>query len=403
MKIFYSFLLFLISPILLFGQEKESHWINKDSLFKYVQPSASMQFWTTYTMGEEAQLSADGPLEPVQDRLNFFIRRARIGFKGKPYKNLSYKLTIQYDNVGKDKFTGARSGTNTGNLGILDAFMSWKMTNNDLASITFGYFHPQISRECITGDMFVNSFDKSPSQAYIRKFITGKSYGRSTGINIGGLTRKNILSVNYNVGIFSNNTTAEDTKKFPETSGKLWSPLLASRLTFSIGDPDIEKYAVNYGVNNRFNKRKGVTLGFNATHQGETEIFESNNAVGIDLLLNYSKLNIDAELFWLKRDVQGKSSEMRTGLVRLGYNLLLNKKIFIEPTVSYVTSEGDVNSIFQGQDNYMDFGLNWYLNKQNLKMSLHYILQDGEGDNGFTDGETFTKGNYLGYGLVVII
>jgi hypothetical protein len=395
----YLILIIFTIPFTLRSQEKENHWIKKDSLYKYVQPSASMQLWSTYTMGEEAQLTSNGPLEPVQDRLNFFIRRARIGFKGKPYKRLSYVLSIQYDNVGKDKFSGVRGSTNTGTLGILDAYMGWKITNNDLATVTFGYLHPQISRECITGDMLVNAFDKSPSQGYIRQHITGKGYGRATGVNIGGLKKKDLISFNYNVGIFNNNTTGD---KIAESSGKYWSPLLASRVTFSIGDSDIKTYAINYNANNFFNNRKGITIGFNASHQSKTDIFRTNQAVGIDLLLNYSKLNFDAELFWLKRNVKGNETEMRTGHVRLGYNMIIANKVFLEPTVSYVSLEGHGNTQFKGSDNYYDCGINWYLNKQNYKMSLHYVIQNGNGNNTVTDEKTFSKGNYLGYGLVVV-
>jgi hypothetical protein len=76
-------------------QAQENYWIKTDSLFKYVQPVASLQFWSTYTMGEKDQLTDNGPMESVQDRLNFLIRRARIGFKGKPYKKLSYAVMIR--------------------------------------------------------------------------------------------------------------------------------------------------------------------------------------------------------------------------------------------------------------------------------------------------------------------
>src|SRR5690349_2696957 len=135
---------------------QESYWIKTDSLFKYIQPSASLQLWSVYSMHEQAQLTTDGPLETVEDRVSFLARRARVGFKGKPYKKLSYNLSIQYDNLGKDKLSSLRGGTNTGTLGILDAYITVRLTNNELVSITTGYFHPQISRECITGDLLVN-------------------------------------------------------------------------------------------------------------------------------------------------------------------------------------------------------------------------------------------------------
>src|SRR5687768_3605181 len=103
MKIRYA-MLSVILALAFAGQAQEKHWIKTDSLFKFVQPVASLQLWSLYTMNEKVQLDPNSTMEPVQDRLSFMARRARFGFKGKPYKKLSYVLTVQYDNLGKDKF-----------------------------------------------------------------------------------------------------------------------------------------------------------------------------------------------------------------------------------------------------------------------------------------------------------
>src|SRR5690606_18566745 len=126
------------------------------------------------------------------------------------------------------------------------AYLTWKVSNNELLNLTFGYFHPQISRECITGDMLVNSFDKAVSQGYIRQHVNGKGYGRSTGINIGGLKKYEFFTIAYNSGFFNNNTTAEDLKNTPETSGLFWSPLFSNRLALTIGDAEKSAYSINY-------------------------------------------------------------------------------------------------------------------------------------------------------------
>ena len=97
-------------------------------------------------------------MEPVQDRLSFMARRARFGFKGKPYKKLSYVLTVQYDNLGKDKFSGARGGTNTGTFGVLDAYITWQLTKNELdlhfnglssSSNEPGMYHRRYARQLV--------------------------------------------------------------------------------------------------------------------------------------------------------------------------------------------------------------------------------------------------------------
>src|SRR6478736_4493823 len=194
-KIIYPSLLLLFVTLSSHVLAQESYFAKPDSLFKFIQPNASLQLWSVYSMDEKAQQVTNGPLEPVQDRLNFLARRARVGFKGRPYKSISYVLNIQFDNLGKDKYSAVRGSTNGGTLGILDAYMTWKVTKNDLFNVTAGFFQPQFSRECITGDLLVNSLDKSVSQSYVRQHITGKSYGRTTGVNLGGLKKLNLLTL----------------------------------------------------------------------------------------------------------------------------------------------------------------------------------------------------------------
>jgi hypothetical protein len=380
---------------------QEFKWVKTDSLFKYVQPVASLQLWGIYTMREQVQLSDNMPMEPVQDRLNFINRRARFGFKGKPYPRLSYTLTVQYDNLGKDRLGGIRGSTNSGQLGILDAFATWRITNSDAAYLTVGYFHPQFSRECITGDMNVNSFDKSPAQGYIRQHINGKSYGRSTGINIGGLRKNSSVTFHYNVGFFNNNTTAGN--DITESTGKYWSPLLVERIAISIGDHDQKAYAINYDVNNFFNERKGITIGFNSTYQGRTDIFSSNRAYGFDVMMNYGHLNLDIERVTMFRKMEGQNYQENTFQAKLGWNFILKQRFFLEPAVMYVSFDGDAGMPYSGVEEMLDFGVNWYLNKKNLKLSAHYILQNGSGDNGYTDERTFRKGDFIGVGWVLII
>ncbi|HEY5919348.1 MAG TPA: porin [Chryseolinea sp.] len=384
------------------GHAQEEHWWKPDSLYKSVQPVASLQLWSLYTMNEKAQVDPNGIMEPVQDRVSFMARRARFGFKGKPYKKLSYVLTVQYDNLGKDKFSGARGGTNTGTFGVLDAYITWQVTKDDLVNISTGYLHPQMSRECITGDMLVNSFDKSPSQGYIRQHIVGKNYGRSTGVNVGGLKKGNV-QIGYNVGVFNNVTTAADGKALPETTGKYWSPVTIERVTFSFGDPDMKTYSLNYDVNNFWNKRKGVTIGVYSSQQGRTDIFSHNLAMGADLLFNFANLNVDAEWSRLERNVEGLHYLAETGHIRAGYNLIIAKKFFLEPCIAVVAYDGDNGGQFSGKDRSYDFGLNWYLNKKSNKLSIHYVKQSGSGDNSYTDGETFQKGDFVGLAYVLIL
>jgi len=399
-QIIFFIILFLAA---LASQAQESFWRKPDSLFTFAQPVASLQFWSLYTHGEQAQFTANGPLEKADDRVSFMIRRARFGLKGKPYPGLSYVVMVQYDNLGKDKLSGARGPTNTGQLGILDVYVTYILDKKQHFALTAGYFHPQVSRECITGDMNVNSFDKSNTQGYIRQHITGKSFGRTTGINLGGFIRKNsTVTFGYNAGVFGNNTTAADQKTFPESTGKLWRPLFAERLTISIGDPDMTSYALNYSTNNYFGKRNGITLGVNGSQQGRTDSFHSNTTFGVDMLLNYKNLNLDAEYFDLYRVVEGDRQHGQTLQARAGYNLILANRFYIEPTVM-ATSFESKNGTPSGEDRTLDVGVNWYLNKKECKLMVHYVKQTGHGSNSYTDETTFRKGDFVGMGLTLLL
>ncbi len=390
------FLLFITLSSNVFAQE--SYWAKPDSLFKFIQPNASLQLWSVYSMDEKAQLTPNGPLEPVQDRLNFLARRARVGFKGKPYKSISYVLNIQFDNLGKDKYSAVRGGTNAGTLGILDAYMTWRITQNELLNATVGFFQPQFSRECITGDLLVNSLDKSVSQSYVRQHITGKSYGRTTGINLGGLKKVNLLTLEYNVGLYDNNSTSSEA----ETSGFSWSPLTVERLAITFGDAEKKSYAINYDANNHFNKRKGITIAGYSSQQNKSDLFSSNFSVGTDVQFNFKNLNLDGELNWLQRTREGETFKAQTGHIRAGYNVIIANKYFVEPTFMVTQFNGQDGYASTGEDRLYDIGVNWYLNKKSSKLSLHYILQEGHGVNGYTNGTTFQKGNYGALAYVII-
>ncbi|MDO1448107.1 porin [Rhodocytophaga aerolata] len=397
MKKYILLLSAFVLPGLAFCQQ--STFLKQDSLYKFIQPFAVVQSWATYTMGEKARLSPDESLEPVVNRLNITARRARLGFKGTPYKNFSYYLSLFYDNLGRDRYSGTRAGINDGQIGVWDAFMSWKMSSkHDLATLTFGYFRPQLSRECITAYTAVNSFEKSLSQTYIRQHMMGKNHGRTMGINIGGLKKEGFVSMNYNVGLFNNNTTSSQT----ETAGVLYSPLLTGRLAFSFGDPEMDKYGISYDIN-YFNKRKGVTIGVNASRQGHTDIYNLNMTKGVDVLVNYLNFNMDGEWMALDRSTEVKQVHARTGHIRGGYNLIINKKLFIEPTFLMTFYDGQEGGQFNGQDRIYDAGVNWYMNKKNCKLGLHYVWQEGHGKNGYTDGVTFEKGDYVGLGFLIML
>ena len=128
----------------------------------------------------------------------------------------------------------------------------------------------------------------------------------------------------------------------------------------------------------------------------EKQICFQSNTNGVDILFNYLNFNLDGEWLHLNRQKEGAKYHSETGHIRAGYNLVIDKKVFLEPAFMVTAFNGEAGSQFSGTDRIYDAGINWYLNKKNCKLSLHYVWQEGAGKNGFTDGKTFEKGDYAG-------
>ncbi len=370
----------------------QSFFTSEDTNYTYIKPYAMLQLWGVYSMDEKF-VNNNGSLEAVQDRANLFFRGARLGFKGNPYKGLSYNLMLAYDNLGQDRFTSIRANSNDIGFDVFEATLAYRVSQStDLLNVTAGFFRPQISRESLTGPWAVNSFDKAPSQNYVRNHLVRRGTGRAMGVNIGGMQQQFATGFNYNVGMFNTNNT----------EGRLWSPLLVARAGITLGLEEMEDYSTNYNIN-YFNKRRGLTISGGIAHQGQTDSFEYNTTYSGDFLFNFDNLNIDGEINLLERNYQGGFYSYETGHIRMGYNIVIAKKYFIEPTVMYSYFNTIKNGPLSGYDKTYDIGINWYINKNNLKLNLHYVIQEGKGVNLYTDGISFQKGNYLGLGLQLLI
>lgn len=407
-------------------------WFAKNELFK-PEFKTMVQLWGLYSMGMQVYNKDLKAYEPVDDRLNFHLRRARFVVTGEPYQRLKYTVAFFYDQIGRDVLA---SGVGTSNkadpsAGIWDAFFHWKISKNESLNLVGGWFRPQMQRESITAAWAVNSFEKSMSQNYVRTHLVGTGPGRATGLNLGGLMQWDMgfvkkAALNYNLGIF-NPVTAELSGT---SSGKKFSPLVAGRVSLSLGDPELTKYGIAYDIN-FFNKRRGGSLDFNFSSQGATDLFKSSRAFGPGLLFNWGPLNLDGEWIWLVRegkrtlengDVRNFTVTSRTGHFRVGANIPAGRFV-IEPTVLAMQFDGAMDASGQadaaavkessGQETTFDAGLNWYLDGKNLKLMVHYTWRKGDaGDAG--DGSqvnmyfsqngvgAIRRGDWLGVGLNAI-
>jgi hypothetical protein len=383
----------------------QNWFVPKDSSFTFFRPSAMLQLWGIYSINEKQDLDGNGEPENLDDRFDVFLRRARLGFSGQPYSKVCYTVVLFYDNLGKDVFTAHKGGGNDGStFGIWDAFLTYRFSNNEGLNLVAGYFRPQFGRENITSAWSVNSLEKSFSQTYSRLHLTGKNNGRATGLNLGGLFKNTGWSFYYNLGIFDNVSFTS----YQNTTGIGWSPLLTARTVFTLGDPEINKYQISYLIN-YFSERKGISLGLQYGSQGETDIFQNSRAYGFDILLNYGRWNFDGEWVYLERETsQDEIASGITSHIRLGYNIILNQKYFIEPVFMLMNFNGEEDFTYSGKEIQQDYGINWYLDKRNLRLGIHYSRQKGSGKNFYTlnngnSGMVGEKGDYLGLGMNMII
>ena len=374
----------------------------------------AVQSWAIYTMDAR---DADG--EPVDDRLDFMIRRGRLGVQGNLRPRLAYRLWMAYDNLGKNGFSanpGTPQSYDNKEFYIWDAVFTWA-ADSTWANVTFGYFRPQVGRESITAAFQVNSFEKALENNYLREHLVGRSSGRETGVNVGGLVPLDWGMLNYNMGLFDTNHE----KIAGKGGGSNWSPLLAARIAFSIGDPEMKQYTQAYAIN-YFGRRFGVTLAANYAWQGTTNEagsygryisgFKSNSVFGLDLLANWQGWTFNAEYDQLAREfsdilvgfqaVPAGDYQNTVYHIRAGYDIPLSKGRFIEPAAMFTRFEGDEDAALYtgGWHEMLDFGLNYYLDQNRIKVSLHYVRQDGEAKSLYqSQAGKDEKGSFIGLGV----
>jgi hypothetical protein len=362
------------------------------------------QLWGVYTMDrvENGQ--------KYDNRMDFFLRRSRLGFQGKITEDLSWRVWFAYDNVGLDPHTAlAKNGsiglvggnTNNKEFYIWDAMFTYALHKN-WANITVGYFRPQVGRESITAGFEVLSFEKALTNFYPRQHLVGTGPGRETGVNIGGLynDEKTKLGLNYNFGVFN-------VDKFSGGTGGD-NLLYTARVAISYGDPEMKKYGLGYKVN-YFGKRNGITFAVNYAYLGRgkdgSSSFKNNQMLGFDILANYKDFTFNAEYDELKRSFDDSTKDYKDKVwhVRGGYNFTLPNKTILEPAITYSEWQGDkTHANNDGNFKVTDVGLNWYIKQNNIKLNLHYVKQTGTAKSLYNPDGKSKAGDYVGVGLQLI-
>ncbi|HKK89315.1 MAG TPA: porin [Saprospiraceae bacterium] len=411
-------------------QEEKEEWSEKLKDFT-VDVHLAMQFWTSYSFDQEVYNEELQKYRPVDDRLNFQIRRSRMSFKAQAYERLKINMTAALDLVGRDELAATEGGFNNGGsprFRIWNAYVQWKLSKqSEHLYVTSGYFLPQIGRESMTAALRSNSMEKAWSQNYLRRHMSGSGPGRVTGVNLGGLMVKENRWINYkyDIGLFSSTFGAN-------TAGIKSSPSILGRMEFFFGDPEQDKYKLSHKVN-YFGKRHGLSLAIAAAHQGARDKYLQNNVFSADFLFNHGPFQMDGEVNLLQRkgeitmedegtiDISGQNL---TGYWRMGYNFTLSNGQVIEPVAMWMfffgalDEKGQQEALTMGmptaQELKWNMGFNWYLNPD-LKISLFYTFRQADAgqaelpeilNNYFEETATgipYRKGNWVGLGLVAII
>ena len=408
------------------GEDKSESLLRKIG-FRHI---ADFQFWATHTSGTRIVDTVPGEFINVDDRVNFVVRRTRLGFALHPVDRLYVQTIIEIDLIGRDIFSGYSGGANNTsfpNVGLWDLRIGYQLSpETEALHLTAGYFAPQFSREHVTPWHAISSLDKAHSQNYIRRHLTGRGPGRSAGLNLGGiLPMSERIWMRYDIGVFNPvfQTSIVNSVGLDATA------MFSSRLSFEFGRPERETYkymltAPGSGLPG------GFSIGLSGSWQGKTDLFHSNSGTSLDFLLNRGNWHLEGEAALLMRSGERllENGEIRefdysysTGFVRTGYNIRLPNEQVVEPSVMFTFFEGakdlemqrDASAVLSPSGSTWAFsvGVNWYLIPRLLRFNLHYTFQGSDaGAAGAEDifneliiesGTKVQRGNWLGLGVLL--
>lgn len=383
---------------------------------------STAELYQTYQLWAVGSVApADSP-QPAR-RVDLMLRRARLGLRGAAWSRIDYSVQLAFDNISKDPYSGT-----FGKQQKLEnnEFRLWELIltlhiDSTWANLSGGLMRPRVSREFNNAFSGLTSLEFANTFYYLRDALVTRPTGRELGLNLGGQKADSLAKwgFGYDLGVFD---AVQD--RHSDLEGSLeWSPLVTGRLFVSLGRRESALHQLTYDLNH-FGARNGVTLGVFGAWQGRTDElydpkdtitvsrgaitkgykggFAQNDVWGADVLVNFHGLTLDGEYSWLYREftsefaarypavVTARSYTDHVWHVRGAYAFELGKsgRHFIEPVVMYTSFFGGSHSILWpgGRDDVLDVGLNWYVNKNKLKVSAHYLRQDGQAKSMFSAG-----------------
>lgn len=391
-----------------------------------ITPIFGIQLWGSYNHGASLYDSVNG-YQAVDNRLSFILRRTRLGLSVQASPRLQFKVLTAIDNVGRDVLASQTSGTNNGSfpqVSLWEASAQWKISpNTEAFYLTAGYFVPHLGRESFTGGLAVTSIEKSWTQNYLRRHLTGTGPGRATGVNLGGQLGGAPLTFSYNLGVFTPTYLAYSGNSAGLQSAAVW----VGHGVLHLGDPEKPTYSRGHKIT-YLGQRKGLSLGFGGAAQGQTDRFTGSYTLAVDALLNWKRFNLDGEWIWMSRtgteivadgSLHAFQVAEQTAHIRMSYLFQLPQEHLLEPVLHGMFFQGSMTAakqelarqvgMFAGKDVLLEVGLNWYPIPR-LKVNLAYTGRAGKlGEaspgtllnNYFAQGSIpIQRGNWLGIGLV---
>lgn len=371
----YSLIMLIISTFQTKAQDNDSARTSENFCGAPVpfKPFVVIETWATYSMNETKGNTA------YADRFGMQLRRLRFGAKGQAAPRVNYVFMLAADRQGEDPYSatkGSFSGVNLWNACVTAQLLK----SSQILNLHAGYFWTAISRETNTLPWAESSFDRTCAVWYLQQFLTAQGNGIESGIALGGMKNfDNRTGIIYRLAVHN---------PVKHASPAYANPLLSGRVMFCSGDSEQKNYS--YMLEGcHWGQRNGITLGLGAAFQGQcdnqkpgadTVFFDQSFAYGADILINKGPWSLDGEYFLMKRQASNYNDFQACEThVRLACCLAAGTH-YLEPAfmVSAYSGSGE-NRLFAwtGTDVMYDVGLNWYLQKEKTKVSLHYVNQNG--------------------------
>ena len=358
-----------------------------------LRPIFAVQGWATYTHDFEEWDAETGAYVPVDNRLNFMLRRLRFGTTAQVGERIFIKFLGAADFVGADQRAGTVGGVNNGgfpNAQIWDIYARYQLIpKSEALYVIGGYLRPPIGRESMSGAFGVSSFEKSFVQWYVRQHLVGVGPGGTGGAYLGGIqSLGEKFHIDYRAGVFNPQNNGI-------SAGRRASSLWATRINLMFGDREKGSWTYGLPAANSFGARNVTSVALNLANEGPTgAVTDGTGLIGVDFLANYGQWHLEGEFHsFQRRQPTGADYQPSAFSIRTGFNIPIRTpdittQRYLEPSVLFWGFNGatelddyaaaQATNYFAGEERVLDVGLNYHLRPGKVRIGLHYNATWGE-------------------------